>query len=88
MVECAAHDLIAFLKQDDRPQAAPEDFKMNATVAALGRKATDLGDLPQRSGWSEIKPNSAVSAWTDDYSNILGAILPKKLGRRCPDHRL
>ena len=73
--------LIALLKEDDRPQTVPEDFKMNAIVAALARKGTDLGDLPQHPGWREIKPNSGVPAWTDDYSNILGAILRKKLGR-------
>jgi hypothetical protein len=77
----ADEGLVTFLKQDDRPPAVPEDFKMNATVAALARKSADLGDLSQRPGWREIKPNSGVPAWTDDYSNILGAILRKKLGR-------
>jgi predicted O-methyltransferase YrrM len=77
----AGEGLIAFLKEEDRPQTVPEDFKMNATVTALARKGTDLGDLPQRPGWSEIKPISGIPAWTDDYSNILGAMLRKKLGR-------
>jgi hypothetical protein len=77
----AGEGLVAFLKQDDHPQAVPEDFKMNAIIAALARKGTDLGDLPQRPGWREIKPKTGVPAWTDDYSDILGAILRKKLGR-------
>jgi hypothetical protein len=77
----ASEGLVAFLKQDDRPAAVPEDFKSNAIVATLARKSADLGDLPQRPGWREIKPDSGVPAWTDDYSDILGAILRKKLGR-------
>ena len=32
-------------------------------------------------GWREIKPDPRVPAWTDDYSDIVGAILRKKLGR-------
>jgi hypothetical protein len=75
----AGEGLVTFLKQDDRPQALPEDFKMNAIVAALARKDTDLGDLLERPSWREIKPDSGVPAWTDDYSDILGAILRKKL---------
>jgi hypothetical protein len=77
----AGEGLVAFFKQDDRSPAVPEDFKMNAMIAALARKDTDLGDLPQHPGWRGIKPEPGVRAWTDDYSNILGAILRKKLGR-------
>src|ERR1700730_14948625 len=77
----AGEGLIAFLKEGERPQTVPEDFQMNANVTALARKGTDLGDLPQRPGSSEIKPISGIPAWTDDYPNILGAMLRKKLGR-------
>jgi hypothetical protein len=53
---------------------------MNAIVAVMARQTADLGDLPARQGWREIKPDPGLPAWTDDYSNILGAILRKKLG--------
>ncbi|MGH6770494.1 MAG: spermidine synthase, partial [Xanthobacteraceae bacterium] len=76
----AAEGLVTYLKQDDRPDAQPPDFKMNAIVAALARNPADLGDLPQRAGWREVKPEARIAAWTDDYSDILGAILRKKLG--------
>ena len=76
----AAEGLVTYVKVDRRPDSIPEDFKMNAMVAALARTPADLGDLPSRPGWHEIKPDPAVSAWTDDYSNIFGAILRKKLG--------
>jgi len=78
--EAAAEGLVAYVKEDRRPEAVPNDFKMNALVAALARRPQDLGDLPSRPGWHEVKPDPRVSAWTDDYSNIFGAILHKKLG--------
>jgi hypothetical protein len=78
--EAAAAGLVAYVKEDRRPDAVPNDFKMNALVAALARRPQDLGDLPSRPGWQEIRPDARVSGWTDDYSNILGAILRKKLG--------
>ena len=52
---------------------------MNALVAVLARNDADLGDLPRRPGWHKIEPDGAVALWTDDYSDILGAILRKKL---------
>ena len=55
----AAEGLVTYLKQDDRPDVLPTDYKMNAIVAALARKPADLGDLPQRPGWHEIKPDPA-----------------------------
>jgi hypothetical protein len=58
----------------------PNDFKMNAIVAALARDPKDLGELTRNPDWHEIKPDPQVAPWTDDYSNILGAIVRKKLG--------
>ena len=76
----ATEGLVTYSKQDNRPDTVPTDYKMNAIVAVLARRAADLGDLPRRPGWREIKPDPDIPAWTDDYSNILGAILRKKLG--------
>ena len=64
-----------------RPDTVPTDYKMNAIVAALARSPDDLGDLRRRRGWHEVKPDAKVAAWTDDYSDILGAIPRKKLAR-------
>jgi hypothetical protein len=70
--------LTAFFKDDNRPPAVPFDYKANSSVAVLARNRADLGDLPQQSGWHQIDPVPSVSIWTDDYSNILGAILRKR----------
>jgi hypothetical protein len=77
----AAEGFVTYVREDDRPDAVPTDYKMNAIVAALARAPADLGDLPQRRGWHAIEPDPAVPAWTDDYSDILGAILRKKFAR-------
>jgi hypothetical protein len=76
-----AEGLITYLKEDSRPEVIPTDFKMNALVAALARNRADLGDLPLRRGWRESKPDPHILPWTDDYSDIFGAIVRKKLGR-------
>jgi hypothetical protein len=77
----ATEGLVTYLKQDHRPDVVATDFKTNALVAALARKPADLGDLPRQPGWRGIAPDPRVAAWTDDYSDIFGAILRKKLAR-------
>jgi hypothetical protein len=72
--------LVAYFKDDDRALTVPLDYKANASVAVLARKTGDLGDLPNRPGWLEIKPVPDIRIWTDDYSNVLGAILRKRFG--------
>jgi hypothetical protein len=46
----------------------------------LARRRADLGDLPNRPGWHAIDPVPDIRTWTDDYSNVLGAILRKRFG--------
>ena len=59
-----------------------QEFHANSLVAVLARDARDVAELAGRPGWHRIvAPNPAVAAWTDDYSNLLGAIARKKLGR-------
>jgi len=76
----AAQGLVAYFKDDGRAPAVPFDYKANASVAVLARKTADLGDLPNRPGWHQIKPVPDLRIWTDDYSNVLGAILRKRFG--------
>jgi spermidine synthase len=76
----AAEGVIAFDKDDDRAVTDPFDYRTAASVAVLARKRSDLGDLPDRPGWHLIKPVADTRIWTDDYSNVLGAILRKRFG--------
>jgi len=77
----AAERLVTYARRDDRPNASPPDFKLPAMVTALARSPAHLGALTRERGWTEIKPDPSVPAWTDDYSNIIGAIIRNKFGR-------
>ena len=72
--------LVAYVKQDDQANEFLKDYRANAEVMVLARSVADLGDLPQRRGWRPIQPIPGIAAWTDDYSDVLRAILRKKLG--------
>jgi len=74
----ATEGLIAYFKEDAGANDFLEDYRANAQVVVMARTVADLGDLPLRRGWRPIAPK--VAPWTDDYSNVLGAILRKKLG--------
>ena len=50
----------------------------NAEVVVLARDAADLGHLPSWRSWRELDPTPGVAEWTDDYSDILRAILRKR----------
>ena len=76
----AAQGLVAYFKDDDRAASVPFDYKANASVAVLARRLADLGDLPNQPGWHAIDPVPDIRIWTDDYSNVLGAILRKRFG--------
>ena len=75
----AAEGFVVYFKQDDLANNFINDYRANAEVVALARSDADLGDLPQRRGWRKIVPRADVPAWTDDYSDVLRAILRKKL---------
>ena len=76
----AAEGLVTFVKADDKATQFVTDFHAAALVAVLGRADADLGRLPQTEGWRRENTGD-VAAWTDDYSDIIGAILRKKLAR-------
>jgi spermidine synthase len=77
----AAEGLVAFVKQDGKANHFTKDYRANAEVVAMARAVEHLGDLPLRQGWRRIVPSAGVAAWTDDYSDILRALLRKSFGR-------
>jgi hypothetical protein len=72
----ATEGLVAYFKQDNTKN---DDYRASAMVVALARDVADLGDLPSRPGWRKVE-GGGVAPWTDDYSNVLGAIFRKKFG--------
>jgi predicted O-methyltransferase YrrM len=75
-----AEGLIAYDRQDNQAGDFTSTYRANAEVVALGRSAADLGDLPLRHGWRELDPVPGVAAWTDDYSDVLHALLRRTFG--------
>ncbi|WP_342710742.1 fused MFS/spermidine synthase [Bradyrhizobium sp. B124] len=74
-----AEGLVAFGKAELPPTTPQEDARTASDVVVFARDVKDLGDLPSQ-GWTRLDPGARV-AWTDDYANILGAVLDAKLGR-------
>jgi hypothetical protein len=74
----AAEGLVAYVKYDRPPFDPDHPFRGQGDVVALARASADFGDLPTRKGWHPAVNNRDVAAWTDDYSNVLGALVRKK----------
>jgi len=75
-----AEGLTAYFKQDDQANNFLADYHANAAIVVLSRSPSDLGDLPSQRGWHRLDPTPNVAEWTDDYSDVLHAILRKKFG--------
>ncbi|WP_083742054.1 fused MFS/spermidine synthase [Bradyrhizobium mercantei] len=74
-----AEGLVAFGKLQFPPATSENDIRTASDVVVFARDVKDLGDLPAQ-GWTRLDPGARV-AWTDDYADILGAVLDVKLGR-------
>ncbi|UGY22027.1 fused MFS/spermidine synthase [Bradyrhizobium septentrionale] len=72
-----AEGLLAFGK-DQTPSDTTDDYlRTRAQVVVFARDEQHLGGLPAQPGWKRLDPN-ARTAWTDDYADILGAVLDRK----------
>jgi len=76
----ATEGLTTLVKRDRNQIDFAADLHTAAMVAALARNDADLGDLRGADGWEKTDA-AGVVAWTDDYSDIIGAMLRKKLNR-------
>jgi hypothetical protein len=52
-----------------------DEHKFSSTVVAVARSEADFGVLADSDDWSEEEPDPKEWVWTDDYSNVIGAIL-------------
>jgi hypothetical protein len=51
------------------------DYMFIGTVTAVARRDEDFGPLAQSPFWSVQEPDPEQWVWTDDYSNIVGALM-------------
>jgi spermidine synthase len=75
----SAERLVAYVKYDRPPFDPDHPIRAPGEVVALARASADLGNLPARKGWHPAVNHPDVAAWTDDYSNVLGALIRKKM---------
>ena len=66
----AANGMVTVVKTDPRPPA--DSLRLQAQIAVVARPA-DLKALKLDPGWRIVRP--AQVAWSDDYSDVLAAIL-------------
>ncbi|MFQ5958056.1 MAG: spermidine synthase [Alphaproteobacteria bacterium] len=63
--------------QRDRRDADDENgetYKRHSTWVAIARKPEDLAMLEGDSRWQQVAPHPGAGVWTDDFSNIFGAL--------------
>ena len=75
----AAAHLTMVSKRDPLGQPLDKAFHLPAEIAALAREPADLGALDAAHGWRPAISNPGFVTWTDDYSNVLGAVLKRWL---------
>jgi hypothetical protein len=65
-------------RANDSDEGYDEDNHMfGSNVVAVARNEAALGRLAKTKGWDPIEPDPDKWVWTDDYSNVIGAILKK-----------
>lgn len=75
-----ADGLISYVKYEHASLDFVNTYRERSVVVALARERDHLGDLPSRAGWQPVD-DRGVTAWTDDYSNVFGAIVRKVFGQ-------
>jgi hypothetical protein len=70
----AANGLMTLLSNEPDPD---EEYKFNGTVAAIARSREDFGSLAQSRQWRPKAADPGQWVWTDDYCNIVGAMIRK-----------
>ena len=55
-------------------------YRLASEVAVVARSAGDLAALHLGPAWTPLSPRPGAETWTDDYSDILGALLRRLAG--------
>jgi hypothetical protein len=68
-----ANGLIA---RTNPPEAGDADaYQYSSSVVAAARKEEDFTTLVSSGNWALVKPDPRQWVWTDDYSNVIGAMI-------------
>lgn len=68
----AANDLKSWVFNEDTGR--DDEYIFTTDVVISARQAADIGSLVSNEKWVPTKANPRQQVWSDDYSNILGAV--------------
>ena len=71
----AANGLITRLNEGGDVEEDISNYNYVGNVTAIARNNNDFGALAQSPYWKVQSPDPSQRVWTDDYSNIIGAVL-------------
>ncbi len=67
--------LVGAIGRSPSMERDPETFASGSIVAAVARDWRDLGPLTTMPEWKPMSPDPTFREWTDDYSNVIDAIV-------------
>ena len=67
-----ANDLKSWVYSED--SGRDDEYIFATTVVVSAREEADVGKLASSQQWAETEPTENERVWTDDYSNVLGAV--------------
>ncbi|MBX9775113.1 MAG: fused MFS/spermidine synthase [Xanthobacteraceae bacterium] len=70
-----ANDMVTRISESGDVTEDDSDYKFLGTVTVSARKDEDFGPLAKSQYWELQRPNPRQRVWTDDYSNIVGALI-------------
>ena len=73
----AANGLKTWIWSNASEETDDENYVFGSDVAISAENESDIGALSNDKFWVLTPPNPAVRTWTDDYSNIAGAVWRK-----------
>jgi spermidine synthase len=73
----AANGLKTWIWNRNNEESDGDNFVFSSDVALSAESAADIGVLSNDKLWELTAPNPAIRIWTDDYSNIAGAVWRK-----------
>jgi hypothetical protein len=77
-----ANGVILRLYEGGDVEDQPDQWKFTSKVAAMARKDADFGKLAQSQYWPIRERDATQRVWTDDYTNVFGAVLRKLREKR------
>ena len=71
----AANGLMTWVYDGEGEEDQDENYMYSSEVAVSAVRADDVGELAESKAWKATAPDPRQRVWTDDYSNIVSAII-------------